>query len=85
MEFPFLVLLVSGGHSLLVVAHSINRWSIIGQTVDDAPGEALDKVFIYILFVAVVVRTLYLYALGSQYLTTVPSHLSWLIIGGYYE
>ncbi|XP_042888819.1 probable tRNA N6-adenosine threonylcarbamoyltransferase, mitochondrial isoform X3 [Penaeus japonicus] len=43
IEFPFLVLLVSGGHSLLVLAHSIDRWSIIGQTVDDAPGEALDK------------------------------------------
>ncbi|XP_069996460.1 tRNA N6-adenosine threonylcarbamoyltransferase, mitochondrial [Penaeus vannamei] len=43
VEFPFLVLLVSGGHSLLVLAHSVDRWSIIGQTVDDAPGEALDK------------------------------------------
>ncbi|XP_071530637.1 tRNA N6-adenosine threonylcarbamoyltransferase, mitochondrial isoform X2 [Panulirus ornatus] len=43
VEFPFLVLLVSGGHSLLVVAHSLDRWSIIGQTIDDAPGEALDK------------------------------------------
>ncbi|XP_063593069.1 tRNA N6-adenosine threonylcarbamoyltransferase, mitochondrial-like [Penaeus indicus] len=43
IEFPFLVLLVSGGHSLLVLAHSVDRWSIIGQTVDDAPGEALDK------------------------------------------
>lgn len=44
MEFPFLVLLVSGGHSLLAVAHAVDRWSIIGQTVDDAPGEAFDKV-----------------------------------------
>ncbi|XP_050727792.1 tRNA N6-adenosine threonylcarbamoyltransferase, mitochondrial-like [Eriocheir sinensis] len=43
VEFPFLVLLVSGGHSLLVVAHTVDRWSIIGQTIDDAPGEALDK------------------------------------------
>lgn len=43
MELPFLVLLVSGGHSLLVLAHSIDRWSIIGQSIDDAPGEALDK------------------------------------------
>lgn len=44
VEFPFLVLLVSGGHSLLAVAHTVDRWSIIGKTVDDAPGEALDKV-----------------------------------------
>lgn len=43
VKFPFLVLLVSGGHSLLVLAHDVDRWSIIGQTIDDAPGEALDK------------------------------------------
>lgn len=49
MEFPFLVLLVSGGHSLLVVAHSIDHWSVVGQTIDDAPGEALDKVAIHLL------------------------------------
>ncbi|KAG7176235.1 probable tRNA N6-adenosine threonylcarbamoyltransferase, mitochondrial isoform X2 [Homarus americanus] len=42
-EFPFLVLLASGGHSLLVIAHSLDHWSIIGQTIDDAPGEALDQ------------------------------------------
>ncbi|XP_045615500.1 tRNA N6-adenosine threonylcarbamoyltransferase, mitochondrial isoform X1 [Procambarus clarkii] len=43
VEFPFLVLLLSGGHCLIVIAHSLDHWSIIGQTVDDAPGEALDK------------------------------------------
>ncbi|XP_064112621.1 tRNA N6-adenosine threonylcarbamoyltransferase, mitochondrial-like [Macrobrachium nipponense] len=43
VEFPFLVLLISGGHSLLVLARSLDEWSIIGKSVDDAPGEALDK------------------------------------------
>nr|XP_053634120.1 tRNA N6-adenosine threonylcarbamoyltransferase, mitochondrial-like isoform X1 [Cherax quadricarinatus] len=43
VEFPFLVLLLSGGHCLLVIANSLDHWSIIGQTIDDAPGEALDK------------------------------------------
>ncbi|KAK7066703.1 putative tRNA N6-adenosine threonylcarbamoyltransferase, mitochondrial [Halocaridina rubra] len=43
VEFPFLVLLISGGHALLVLAKSLDEWKIIGQTIDDAPGEAFDK------------------------------------------
>ncbi|XP_068217195.1 tRNA N6-adenosine threonylcarbamoyltransferase, mitochondrial [Palaemon carinicauda] len=43
VEFPFLVLLISGGHSLLVLARTLDDWSIIGKCIDDAPGEALDK------------------------------------------
>jgi N6-L-threonylcarbamoyladenine synthase len=43
-EFPFLALLVSGGHSLLVAAHGLGRYEILGQTLDDAAGEAFDKV-----------------------------------------
>ncbi|XP_076061986.1 threonyl-carbamoyl synthesis 4 [Oratosquilla oratoria] len=43
VDFPFLVLLVSGGHCLLVLAKSLTDWNIIGKSVDDAPGEALDK------------------------------------------
>lgn len=43
-EFPFVALLVSGGHTLLVEVAGIGRYRIIGRTVDDAAGEAFDKV-----------------------------------------
>jgi N6-L-threonylcarbamoyladenine synthase len=43
-EFPFLSLLVSGGHTLLVVVRGLGDYSIIGATLDDAAGEAFDKV-----------------------------------------
>lgn len=42
-EFPFLCLLVSGGHSQIVIVKSYNDMEIIGQTIDDAAGEAFDK------------------------------------------
>lgn len=41
--FPFLALLVSGGHTQLIVAHSLGKYEIIGETLDDAVGEAFDK------------------------------------------
>lgn len=44
LQFPFLALLVSGGHSLLVQATSLGRYSVLGDTLDDAAGEAFDKV-----------------------------------------
>jgi N6-L-threonylcarbamoyladenine synthase len=43
-ELPFLALLVSGGHTQLVEAAEVGRYRIIGQTLDDAAGEAFDKV-----------------------------------------
>ena len=43
-EFPFLALLVSGGHTQLVEVAEVGRYRIIGQTLDDAAGEAFDKV-----------------------------------------
>ncbi|HEX5419379.1 MAG TPA: tRNA (adenosine(37)-N6)-threonylcarbamoyltransferase complex transferase subunit TsaD [Gammaproteobacteria bacterium] len=43
-EFPFLALLVSGGHTQLVEARALGRYRIVGQTLDDAAGEAFDKV-----------------------------------------
>jgi N6-L-threonylcarbamoyladenine synthase len=43
-EFPFLALLVSGGHTLLVEVGGVGRYRILGQTLDDAAGEAFDKV-----------------------------------------
>lgn len=42
-EFPFLCLTVSGGHTQIVIVKSYNDMQIIGQTIDDAAGEAFDK------------------------------------------
>ena len=42
-EFPFLCLLISGGNSQLVLVKSYKEMEIIGQTIDDAAGEAFDK------------------------------------------
>jgi N6-L-threonylcarbamoyladenine synthase len=43
-EFPFLALLVSGGHSQLIEVTGVGRYRIVGETLDDAAGEAFDKV-----------------------------------------
>jgi N6-L-threonylcarbamoyladenine synthase len=43
-EFPLLCLVVSGGHSQLALMHGHGRYELLGQTVDDAAGEAFDKV-----------------------------------------
>lgn len=42
-SFPFLCLTVSGGHTQIVICHSPHDLEIIGQTLDDAAGEAFDK------------------------------------------
>lgn len=42
-EFPFIALLVSGGHSLLVQVNAIGDYQILGESLDDAAGEAFDK------------------------------------------
>jgi N6-L-threonylcarbamoyladenine synthase len=44
LEWPMVVLLVSGGHTLLVSAQGPGRYRLLGQTIDDAAGEAYDKV-----------------------------------------
>ncbi|XP_027760461.1 probable tRNA N6-adenosine threonylcarbamoyltransferase, mitochondrial isoform X2 [Empidonax traillii] len=44
LEFPFLVLLVSGGHCLLAVAQGVSDFLLLGQSIDIAPGDMLDKV-----------------------------------------
>jgi N6-L-threonylcarbamoyladenine synthase len=41
--FPFLALLVSGGHSMLVAVERLGKYRILGETLDDAAGEAFDK------------------------------------------
>jgi len=43
LSYPFISLLVSGGHTLIVKVSSSNEYKVIGQTKDDAVGEAFDK------------------------------------------
>jgi len=43
LKFPFVALLVSGGHTLLVEVDGIGKYKILGQSLDDAVGEAFDK------------------------------------------
>lgn len=42
-EFPFIALLVSGGHTLLIRVSAIGAYEILGESLDDAAGEAFDK------------------------------------------
>lgn len=42
--FPFLSLVVSGGHTTLYLARDVGDYAVLGQTIDDAAGEAYDKV-----------------------------------------
>ena len=42
-EFPFLALLVSGGHTMLVEVRAVGQYRVLGETLDDAVGEAFDK------------------------------------------
>lgn len=42
-EFPFVALLVSGGHSMLVDVKALGDYTILGESIDDAAGEAFDK------------------------------------------
>jgi N6-L-threonylcarbamoyladenine synthase len=42
-EFPFVALLVSGGHTQLVRVDAIGRYQLLGESLDDAAGEAFDK------------------------------------------
>ena len=42
-EFPFVALLVSGGHTMLVDVQGVGRYQLLGESLDDAVGEAFDK------------------------------------------
>ena len=44
VDFPYLVFLLSGGHCLLTVAKDVDEFVVLGSTLDDSPGECLDKV-----------------------------------------
>jgi N6-L-threonylcarbamoyladenine synthase len=48
LEFPLLVMLVSGGHTMLIEFQAHGRYRLLGATVDDAAGEAFDKVARYL-------------------------------------
>ena len=48
LEFPLVVLLVSGGHTMLVAMEGHGRYRLLGSTLDDAAGEAFDKVARYL-------------------------------------
>lgn len=43
LEFPFIALLVSGGHTQLMLVKGLGQYTILGETLDDAAGEAFDK------------------------------------------
>ncbi len=42
-DFPFVALLVSGGHTMLIEVAAVGRYRLLGETLDDAAGEAFDK------------------------------------------
>lgn len=44
VQFPFLCLLISGGHSLLAFVNDVDDFRLLGESIDDAPGEAFDKI-----------------------------------------
>ena len=44
LKFPLISLTAAGGHTLLVLAHGFGRYQVLGSTLDDAAGEAFDKV-----------------------------------------
>ena len=44
VRFPFVCLIVSGGHTQLILAHDHGKYELLGRTRDDAAGEAFDKV-----------------------------------------
>jgi N6-L-threonylcarbamoyladenine synthase len=44
IKFPFLVLLISGGHCMLTIAKDIGSYELLGTTMDDSVGEAFDKI-----------------------------------------
>ena len=43
INFPYLLLLISGGHSQFLIVNNINKYKQLGTTIDDALGEAFDK------------------------------------------
>ncbi|CAD83584.1 possible glycoprotease [Candidatus Blochmanniella floridana] len=48
IDFPFIALLVSGGHTQLVMVKNIGEYKILGESVDDAVGEVFDKIAVFL-------------------------------------
>ena len=46
LNFPYMSFLVSGGHCLLTIVKSADEFEILGDCVDIAPGNVIDKVFL---------------------------------------
>jgi len=44
VNFPYLLMLASGGHCQILLVHNVGEYELIGQTLDDSAGEAFDKV-----------------------------------------
>ncbi len=44
IEYPYIALLLSGGHTMVIDVSGLDQWKVLGTTVDDACGEAFDKV-----------------------------------------
>ena len=44
VEFPYLLMLASGGHCQILLVHGVGKYELIGQTLDDSVGEAFDKI-----------------------------------------
>ena len=47
IRYPYIALLLSGGHTMVIDVQGLDRWEVLGATVDDACGEAFDKVAKY--------------------------------------
>ncbi|HNY25281.1 MAG TPA: tRNA (adenosine(37)-N6)-threonylcarbamoyltransferase complex transferase subunit TsaD [Alphaproteobacteria bacterium] len=44
VDFPYLLVLASGGHTMILLVNGVGKYELIGQTIDDSAGEAFDKV-----------------------------------------
>ncbi len=44
VDFPYLLMLASGGHCQILLVHGVGKYELIGQTLDDSAGEAFDKI-----------------------------------------
>ena len=44
VDFPYLLMLASGGHCQILLVHNVGKYELIGQTLDDSAGEAFDKI-----------------------------------------
>ena len=56
VDFPYLLMLASGGHCQILLVNNVGKYELIGQTLDDSAGEAFDKIskmseFYYVFYV----------------------------------